>query len=450
MNMIKKHMLVMVMVVSMFTGLAQGASDYDRLKPWLEDETIAVLSIDINNINTQTVFDQIAKIAVADGQLDQNMKAEMDQTKILIDGYINQFRTEGVQFVYLLANMYDLPSFYIVVTHEPGKACPSVAGVIQLLNAVVVNGMPFIKLDTVKDENDVLFAGSATTLQRLQAATRPERPDIASALKADDSYGVKLILAPTVSLHRVIAETIEPVDLCGEMFTGADINSSVQWAAIGLNLDKQLQITYTLKSADGQAASRAAVLVGKFFECCLKDEIIGNDIRPLFDALQPVVTQDKLQCSLNHEQINNMLIPILNTMAQSDKLQADSYVSMKKVKSILLACIIYCDKNGNKMPDALNDLLVAGELKAEDIASPLPGSGYIYRGNDLTTKVKNPAAMIAIYERFEINGQASFTIGFMDGHVERRAQAAFTEALAKDNALRKEQNLTEKPDETVK
>ena len=452
MNIIYKTKIVLTLLTVMFSGsIAHAKTDFDQIKPFLEDETAAVVSVNLDSINTQVVYNELMYYIgeYLDQDDSENAATHLNSLKIMLDGYIGQFRNEGVSSINIVVSMYDLPSFYIVVPHKSGSECASVKALVQKLTLTELKNVPFIALDTFENIGDVMFIGSSKTLNRLRANSNIDRPDIKKAFETIDSYGIKLLYTPSNSLQRVIQETTFPVTEAGDIGTGLDFTDSVLWASIGLNLNKKLNISYIAQAKSSEAAGRAMALIEQLQYQILEHEPWLEkqypEINSMLQNIKPQLSGSRLIRTIDNLAIRKSLTPVMEACFSSAKLQADVKGSIQNIKDIMIASVIYMNDNAGKMPQAFSDLATV-DLSPKGYTSPLKdiGTGYILRGSDLDDNAS--PAMIGVYERFENNDKVQYIVGFMDGHVEHTTEEGFKDILAKDNSLRRKIKLSEKPE----
>ncbi len=447
------YVVILAMISVFLCNSLAAATGYEQLEPWLEDETAAILSVDLNSVDTQAVTDEFMYyIAEYLDQADADQAiAKINSFKIVVDGYLAQFKNDGIKNVNFVMSMHDLPAFYLVVPHEPGKDCPSLKGLVQMLNLTELKNVPFISLDTMVDIDDTLLIGRSDTIERLKGKTDGVRQDVSNAEETVKEYGVRLLFTPSVSLKRVIEETFYPFREADDIATGADFTRSVQWAALGLNLNKKLNLSYTAQSQSVEAAQRAIVLVELLQNYALKEEPWIKekypDINSMLKNIKPECSGSRLVGSINNIQIREILAPFMMDCYSSAKHQADIQISMLNVKGIATACCIHMNDHKGKMPESLEELITTADYPAKGLISPLKniGTGYIFRGKDLNDKARSE--MICVYERFESNCNTYYVVGFMDGHSEYMSKDGFQKVLENDNRERRLSKLPEKPEE---
>ncbi len=449
-NNINKISAAILIVIFSVTCIQAAVSDYDQIKPWLNDETIAVLSIDLERIDTQIICNElkyyIAQYASQD-ESNQILKT-LSSVKCLVDGHLEQFRNDGMKSVSLAIDMNDLPLFYLVVAHKPGSECNAFRGLIQTWNLTGFKNNPFVNLDSMVDAGDVLLVGKSDILTRLQNDTLSDRADVRDAFKAADGAAVKFVITPPDSLRRVLCETfiVPNGDLT---ITGSNLVSYIRWGAVGLKLSDKIQLSYTVQSEN---SNKAAAALKDNLNSYISDHAELGKIfpEPLDDlkGLLPQVSGNKLAKSIDKIQIRALLAPLFSECVSEAAVKANTTISLQNIKAIVTGLIIYANDHSDTLPQKLEELIATVDMPAKGLVSPLQeyGTGYIYRGSDLNCSMKDCGKLIALYERWEFHGTTKYIAGFMDGHCELMTNEAFQRALTEDNGLRKIANLVEKPE----
>ncbi len=89
------------------------------------------------------------------------------------------------------------------------------------------------------------------------------------------------------------------------------------------------------------------------------------------------------------------------------------------------------------------DMISSGLLTCPGSDDQMGGSSYIYRGGDLTNKVRS--SMILAYDKPENHSDHILNVLYSDGRVMKYDESEFWHLIEEDNELRKEQGFAEKP-----
>lgn len=123
------------------------------------------------------------------------------------------------------------------------------------------------------------------------------------------------------------------------------------------------------------------------------------------------------------------------------------------------ACYMYMGDYEGKMPPNLEILVETEDMRKRDFVCPLhvdeSESSYIYRGADLTEMDDSVGSKLVVAYEQEENHTDRDDVGyrnvlFMDSHVKHFSEAEFQKIIAKDNKIRRETGLQEKPVEGQK
>ncbi|MCF7957685.1 MAG: hypothetical protein K9M57_04475 [Phycisphaerae bacterium] len=123
------------------------------------------------------------------------------------------------------------------------------------------------------------------------------------------------------------------------------------------------------------------------------------------------------------------------------------------------ACHMYMIDYEGKMPPNLEILIETEDLNKKDLVCPVhegqSKSSYVYRGADLTEMDDSVGSKLVVAYEQEGNHTGRDDVGyrnvlFMDTLVKHFSEVEFQKIIAKDNKIRREMGLKEKPVEGQK
>jgi hypothetical protein len=262
-------------VVALFTATSTThAADAAKLvAPYLDDQTIGVIHVDLATLDLDVVFDRIAKTPGA------NAPYFADVRKSLQDG-IAAFRKAGANDLYVVFSGADLPQpGPFILVPKAGVNLPEFKAAIQQMG---MGGR-----ETVEPMGDVIFAGIKTARDRLRGVTPAPRPDLEKALAAVAAAPVQVALVPSADQRRAVGETIAtlPNEVGGG--PGTILTKGVRWAALGVETKPKLAVKLVAKSDNAAAAKALADTINHGLDTALKD----NAARQMFPKLDDMVKQ---------------------------------------------------------------------------------------------------------------------------------------------------------------
>ena len=241
--------------------------------PYLDDQTIAVIHVDLAGLNLDATAERVAKTAGI------NQEWFADLRKSLHAGTA-AFRKAGANDLYVVLSGADLP--------QPGPFVIVPRGGVNLeefQSAVKQMGMG--GNETIEPIGDIIFAGTKATRDRLRGLKPAARPDLEKAFAAVAGAPVQVAVVPSADQRRIVGEMLPtlPKEVGGG--PGTILTKGVRWAAIGIDTKPKLAFKLVMQSEDAAAAKALADAVNHGLDAVLKD----NAARQMFPKLDDMVKQ---------------------------------------------------------------------------------------------------------------------------------------------------------------
>ena len=407
-------------------GFGQTPNPSDILFPCLDDHTFAVVRVDLARIDIEAAFEMAIEV-LPESQEKQDLTAMINQGQAQLQDNmkLGQLLAAGVTSGYLLFNTDDLPH---VLTAIPVNARSDADQIVDWLEGA------FGHSDETLRKGDLILSAPESVLARWKDKPGMRRPDLDRAAAAAKPGAIQAYIAPSTDTRRVaealLATWPEP------KFTvpnGAIVNG-LQWATLTVTWPPQLSVELRVEAADPASAR------------VLSETLMSllNTVKSLPWINQPVANLSNVLASLQPE-INGRTLRLTLDKQQATRIIADLVIpplqmSREVAKQVGLAVLIYSQDHDNKLPPNLQTLVDAGLIPADMISCQ--GQPYIYRGADLTISV--PPTMIVASDRANAH-RGGRNVLFLDGHVEWTNEENFAEFVKKDNEIRRERGLPEKP-----
>jgi hypothetical protein len=244
-----------------------------RLAPFLDDQTVAVVRLDVTALNLDAAADRITKAVGLDAKL-------IEQPRRAADEMLANFRRAGIREIYAVFSLADIPAPgpFAVVPVEGGANADAIR---QALGTFGGN-------ETTETIDGVVFAGSKTTRERLRGLKPAARPDLGPALAATAGAPVQVALIPGPDQRRVVAELVTklPPELGGG--PGTLLTRGVRWGAVGVEYNPRLAVRVTVQSEDAAAAHALSDVVSRGMTWLSKQGEFKQAV-PKFDDLLPAL-----------------------------------------------------------------------------------------------------------------------------------------------------------------
>jgi hypothetical protein len=334
-----RHALLLLPLTLALPGGA-GGDKFDpeararALAPYLDEQTLAVLRIDLSRPDAEAVALKIAEFTWAPG--------DAVDRKPQVRKWIADFTRAGgkeIYFLFAVGDLFEAP--LIVAPLDPGAKSKEIA-------ALLGSGR-FVPRGQYEQLKGAVVGGNPEGRERLRTLKPEPRPDLARALAAAGDSAAQFLVLPTDDMRRVLEEIMPR--LPKELASGSStiLTHGVRWAAVGLQGAPKLEFKIVVQSKDNLAARRLRTWLGEalFF---LKDNKEVRRIFPEFEKvaalLKPVVEKDRLTLTLKGEDAARLLQPLIG----ESRLTTARQQSLNNLQQIAIAVITYADNHQRALP----------------------------------------------------------------------------------------------------
>ena len=306
------------------------------LAPYLDEQTLAVLRLDLTRPDAEAVALKIAEILWDTGDPTDRAppfrKWQADFTKA------------GGKELYLLFDIDTLFAAPLVVA----PLGPEARG--KDIAALLASG-PFLPRGQYQQIKGAVAGGEPQALERLRDRKPSPRPDLAKAFAAAGDTTAQLLVLPTADARRVVEEILPvlPKEIGGGPSTV--LTRGVRWAAVGIQGPPRMALNVVVQSQDAAAARKLRDWLSDALQALgrTKDvQRIFPEFAKVRAAIRPKVEGDRLTLKLSEEQASALLRPL----AREAKLSAARERSSKNLTAIALAMHTYADTNKRMFPTA--------------------------------------------------------------------------------------------------
>jgi hypothetical protein len=316
--------------------------------PYLDDQTVAVLHVDLTALDVDALLNKAAALAKLDaGAMQLPRKEATAAVKALTDAGAHDF--------YLVVSLADVPEHqpFMVFPLAPGKEGEKNAK-FEELKAALMRDNPF-QLHHFGPVGDALVGGDEATLKRLHDLKPDAQPELAKALAAANGNLAQLVVLPPKDAAKII-ESVMPT-LPAEVGGGSSkvLTQGFRWAALGVKAP-ELEGNLIVQASDADAAKALLDLHDKVFAAIGKNLVV-RDWLPNFDKLKsllrPKVEGDRLALKLETQTLMKAL--------HADEAVAKALEASARIKStnnmhqLSLAAFNYLDRYGAFPPAYTTD-----------------------------------------------------------------------------------------------
>jgi hypothetical protein len=309
------------------------------LAPYLDEQTLAVLRIDLSRPDAEAVALLIAQVAAhPDDPADR---------KPQVRKWLADFTRAGGKELYFL---FDIDHFF----DRPLVVAPLGAGARGKEVAALLSAGTFLPRGRYQQLKGAVVGGNPEALERLRSLKPEPRPDLAKALAAAGDTPAQFVLVPTADARRVVEEILPelPREIGGGPSTV--LTRGVRWAAVGIQGAPKLGLKVVVQSQDVEAARKLRDWLGGAVKALGRSKEVQR-LFPEFDklaaALKPNVGGSRLTLKLNAEQAVALLKPLIAGAGTSAARQE----SLKQLMQIGIALHSHHDVHKAFPPAAVYD-----------------------------------------------------------------------------------------------
>jgi hypothetical protein len=266
------RLAALVLAVAANAAGAAAGRDADKaaasLAPLLEDDTIAVLRLDVAGFDPEPTVRYLASLLPDyQGELNRIADSGREAHKALRDA------GAGEAVLVFSAPEFPEPS-YTFITMKDGADETAVA---KLL------GRKGNKAWRVQRLGNGLAAGKAAVIERLACGKGNARPELAAALAAAGNAPLQLLLVPSEDHRRVIREVV-PISPGLSGIPAKSLADGFVWAALAADVEPKPSLKLTVQSADAEAAKKLAGLAQSGLEL-LGRQVFYGETKSLREAM---------------------------------------------------------------------------------------------------------------------------------------------------------------------
>jgi hypothetical protein len=323
-----------------------GAARAKALAPYIDDQTIAVVRLDL----TKADPDALAKLLREFGALDPDDEKEY---KPAVARWLSAFKKAGGRELNYVVRFPD-PEQAPAEGRGPDDTEPFL--VVPLTEGADVKGLADLLLAADlapprahEKVGAALVAGSEATIARLRKLKAADRPALAKAFAAAGDGAVQAVLLPPPRLVKLIDEHVPdlPKELGGA--STRPFTEGVQWAALGLDPPPKLALRLTVRSPSAESAKALDAALAPVLKGITADKDVRAalpEVEKVVAVLTPGVEGNQLVLTLDDKQARAALGPVARWAVVSlARVKASN-----SLKQLNLASVNHADANGGTMP----------------------------------------------------------------------------------------------------
>lgn len=334
---------VSALIVGLYSGVAHAQRDVAIIAPYIEQETIAIITVDLTQIDVPTAMKAASRVIPHErigAQLAHGADRVANPARIL--------KQAGAQILVVIS-LSDLPNPgpFMLIKHD---AKANQEAVLKALSAT--------KPKSIAIADDLIFSGPEATLTRIKEGIPADRAAFAKAFDAAGDAPLKVVIAPSADQRRVLSEMLPqlPEQLGGG--SGKAI-AAIDWLALGINVPPQLRLDLTVQSTSADAARSLKSTLTSLLVSLAQMESVRNVLPRVDDLATTIVPkvegrQLTLQVSEEAGNLKAALAAISGPVGQAQD-RAHRLMCMNNLKQLALGMHIYHDNHREFPPSASQD-----------------------------------------------------------------------------------------------
>jgi hypothetical protein len=332
--------------VAIMAGAAAGHDADQRvalLAPLIENDTIAVLRLDVAGFDAESVFHYLASLFPDyAGELNRTAASGKQVHKALREA------GAGEAVVVFSAPEFPEPSFTFVTMKEGADEAA----------LAKFQGRTSNKAWRVQRLPNGLVAGKAAVIERLTRGKRNARPKLPAALAAAGNAPLQFLLLPSEDHRRVIRELL-PISPGLSSVPAKALADGFIWAALAVDIQTNPSLKLTVQAADAEAAKNLAdmaqsglALIGRqvfYGETKSLRETMPEQFDAVAAALKPAVNGSQLTVTISdpavHKAIAALIVSALDRAGP-----AVQSISGQNMQRIAIGLHSYADAHQSHFP----------------------------------------------------------------------------------------------------
>jgi prepilin-type processing-associated H-X9-DG protein len=445
---------VAIIVTVLSAGLpafaqTQAMNLSQSLAPCVDAQTFAVVRIDLSRVDADALFDLAAQAAAKYVDADQiaTLRNKSGGPRQAMKQRIDAFKAASGQVIYMMWSTNDLPGFILAVPATEKTNQPALKDWVGTTLDDLSYGCPDLK--QVRKQ-DLLLMGSKQIVERWEKTSPVVLANLDKASAAVQGATIQILLVPNDDTKQILGAMLPALTQWGVQIDGNAISNGLQWAAIGIDLPPRPAIRLHIQATDATSAAALGRVVAALWQRVGQIQSLKQTC-PNLDAslamLSPTADGNVSRLALDDKQCTRLAADFFAPVVVQVQEEAARLVCGTNLSGLGKALLIYANDYGEELPPTLEALKMVEvtdrSLRCGCDREGKGGTPYVYRGGDLNTS-RNPD-MITVYCKRDHRGGRN--VLFLDSHVEWVTQEQFRKLIERDNLLRRQAGLPEKPAE---
>ena len=429
-----------VPVASIPAMSAAAASRLAVAKPYLTQETIYVLRVDVRRVDVDAIetwasAKLIPSMVAEAGRADA--VAKLHKIALIARGLRSQLIDAGVTDVLMIAGqdtMRHVAGIVVIPVSNKADTTKLVEGLRGLIGQsgfMAVNATP-----------EAIMIGASRDGELAVEFVPADRPDLAAALAAGTDAPVQMAMSLPQSMRDELAaqQPNLPRQLGGG--SSATISQGWKWSLFELNLPPKMALASTTQMGDAaQAKEMVSIVTAALNTMQQQFSRMGMDLSPLMQAMNVQANKDQVVLAMDETAVQQVTTWAAGLMtanrgrgAHGRPVVGQKGESLKQVAGAVAAYAkehqnAFPEKLGDAAPNAADPVAFAKLIASPTGADQTPAFVYVKPRAEIL-QARTAKNTLVLYEGYGQWPAPGILLGYADGHVQRiHDEAAFKRLL---------------------
>jgi len=412
----------------------------DIIKPCIDDQTFAVIHINLEKVNIEAYMDKAIEIASkqVEPEVVEDFKDSLAIYKEQANVQLNELKKAGCKNVFGVFSMYDFPYFFIAFQSGSDQA-----GLSQQILKMMEN-FNIGKLDLYSTDG-LIIVGLEPTIARLKTIEPAQLEVLAKGFQSCGDTTIQAILFPSSDQRRIMTEMLSMVQFGNSMLDLTSLGKNFSWGALGFNGPPSITLNATIQSQNSDGAENILKMIKDFYSLAAQNNKVKEVWPQLDQALKlftPEQNKEQLLLKINSttadsiiaEFVSRPMLEILNTIQRNR--------CATNLKHLGIALIIYANDYDDNYPPNLEILISTEQMTSKGLMCPSTKQkdSYVYVGAGLNAS--DAYTLIMAYDKKGNHKDGRYVL-FLDGHIEWIPEEELNKLIEADNKYRRDKGYPE-------
>ncbi|MHC4431964.1 MAG: hypothetical protein ACYTBS_09000 [Planctomycetota bacterium] len=357
-------------------GASTPAEIYGSLRPCIDDQTFAVVRLDVEKLDIDAFVARALDLAGKNAGPDAAKSMQNGLKDFKSEAGAEDFLKAGGRDIFAVFSMYDFPYFFMAI---PIHSTKDRVGLHRHIQKVAKEDF-HIGETGIHVSDRLILVGLERTIARVKAASAVPSETLAAGLEACANKTAQAVLFPSSDQRRILAEMIPPISTeSGGMVQPKMVSQDLQWAALGVDGPPAISVSLTIQSASAEGADRMLTLVKSLYAVAGQHPEIRKiipELDRLLKRLTPRRQGRRLVLQVDSAAADSLIDDIVGPALVQLRATATRMVCGTNMSGLGKAILIHCNDYNDELPPDLETLKRTAEVTDKSLICPATGFGH--------------------------------------------------------------------------